>query len=303
MFTESQGTGSLNRSTDGGSNWSSIGNGLAGNNCFLPPYVIDPTNHLRMLYGTDSVYVSTDGGTNFSALSGNLTGGGSAAIRALEIAPSNPSYVYAATNDGRVLASTNGGSAFTLRLTGVAGWPRTTRELQADPSAPQTVYLAGATFGVPHVRRSVDAGATWQTLDGTLPDIPVNTVAAHPRSPVTALYAGTDAGVYRSIDDGMTWHIYGTGLPRANVVDIHVEVSGSRLVVATMGRGAWTVPLVYCYADFDDSGSANVNDFAAYLNAFAAGNPHANCDGSTSPPTLNINDFACFLNAFAAGCS
>jgi hypothetical protein len=26
----------------------------------------------------------------------------------------------------------------------------------------------------------------------------------------------------------------------------------------------------------------------------------ANCDGSTTPPTLNVNDFLCFMNAYAA---
>ena len=32
-------------------------------------------------------------------------------------------------------------------------------------------------------------------------------------------------------------------------------------------------------------------------------NCYANCDGSTVQPVLNANDFACFLNKFAAGCS
>ncbi len=43
-------------------------------------------------------------------------------------------------------------------------------------------------------------------------------------------------------------------------------------------------------------------DFSAFLNAYAAGSPEANCDGSTIPPVLNVNDFACFLNAYAIGC-
>jgi hypothetical protein len=45
-----------------------------------------------------------------------------------------------------------------------------------------------------------------------------------------------------------------------------------------------------------------VLDFACFLNRFAAGDPYANCDGSTTAPTLNVLDFACFLNRFAAGC-
>ncbi len=60
-----------------------------------------------------------------------------------------------------------------------------------------------------------------------------------------------------------------------------------------------------CYANCDNSNTApvlNVNDFACFLNAYAAGSPYANCDNSTTPPVLNVLDFACFLNTFAAGC-
>jgi hypothetical protein len=60
---------------------------------------------------------------------------------------------------------------------------------------------------------------------------------------------------------------------------------------------------VSCAADCDVSGSLNVADFGCFLNSFAAGDPYANCDGSTTPPVLNVADFACFLNRFAAGCS
>lgn len=46
----------------------------------------------------------------------------------------------------------------------------------------------------------------------------------------------------------------------------------------------------------------NANDFACFLNRFAAQDWYANCDGSTNEPWLNANDFQCFLNRFAAGC-
>lgn len=303
LFTESQGTGELYRSTNGGASFNTVGNGLSGRNCFMPPYLIDPTNPQRMLYATERLFRSTDGGSNFSALSPDLTGGGAAAIRALDQAPSDPNFVYAATNDGRVLASSDGGATFALRLSGVPGWPRTTREITADPSDPRTVYLATSAFGQPHIRRSRDAGVTWQTLDGDLPDIPVNIVVGVPHAPAPILYAGTDSGLYRSVDEGLSWHLHGSGLPRAQVVDIRPDAARSRIVIGTMGRGAWSAPLVYCYADFDDNGQLNINDFAAFLNGFASGSAHANCDSSTNPPALNVLDFACFLNAFSAGCS
>jgi hypothetical protein len=64
----------------------------------------------------------------------------------------------------------------------------------------------------------------------------------------------------------------------------------------------WTEP---CYANCDGSTTApalNVQDFACFLNRFAAGDSYANCDSSTTPPVLNVQDFGCFLNRFAAGC-
>lgn len=75
------------------------------------------------------------------------------------------------------------------------------------------------------------------------------------------------------------------------------------------GSVAQVLALAYqpcgCYANCDASTTPpalNVNDFACFLNKFAAGDPYANCDGSTTAPALNVLDFACFLNRFAAGC-
>jgi hypothetical protein len=60
-----------------------------------------------------------------------------------------------------------------------------------------------------------------------------------------------------------------------------------------------------CYPNCDQSTAEpilNVNDFACFINRYAAGNSYANCDGSTVEPVLNVNDFACFINLYAAGC-
>jgi hypothetical protein len=64
----------------------------------------------------------------------------------------------------------------------------------------------------------------------------------------------------------------------------------------------WGCPA--CYADCDASGPPlNIHDFMCFINRYAAGDPYANCDGSTTPPVLNVQDFACFLHEFAAGCT
>jgi photosystem II stability/assembly factor-like uncharacterized protein len=310
VFVESQGTGALYRSTDGGNTFNNSGSGLTGRNCFLPPYLIDPQNPQRMLYATERLFLSTNGGTSWTPLSGDLTAGAPAAIRSLAIAPSNPQFVYAATNDHRFLASTDGGVTFQLRLASTPGWPRVTREIAIDPTDPQTVYLATAAFGEPKIRRSRDAGQTWQDLTGSLPDVPINTVGVDTRGLLPVIYAGTDSGLYRSINEGQTWRKYGAGLPNACIIDLLVEVGGmggaggrQRIIIGTQGRGAWEVPIVMCYPDMDDTGTLTANDFQVFLNAYAAQSPLANCDRSTGAPVLTANDFQCFLNAFASGCS
>ena len=298
VFCEYQGTGNLYRSTDGGSSFNYAGSGIGGRNCFLPPYVIDPTNSNILYYGSERVYRSTNGGTSWGAWSGDLTDG-AGAIRSLAIAPSNPGYLYASTNDGNVLVSTNGGANFTQILDGHPGWPRVTRELFVDPTDERTVYLATAFFGTTQVRRSTDAGQTWEALDANLPDIPVNVVAVDHRRPRLTMYAGTDAGLLRSVDGGASWHAYPAGLPNAAVIDINLDTDRERVIVATQGRGAWSAAISYCTGDWNGDGDANTLDVLAFLNDWVAGDAGADVNGDGEVNTLDV---LAFLNAWNAGC-
>lgn len=239
MFGESQGTGNLRRSIDGGDSWNGIGDDLSGRNCFLPPYLIDPANPDRMLYGTHRIHESLDGGDSWAVISGDLSDG-DGAIRAIAIAASDSNYVYAATNDGNVQVSDDSGRTFRLIMDDHPGWPRVTREIWVSPTDPQTALLATAVFGVDQVRRTTDAGASWTPLDGDLPDVPVNIVIADERADPPTLYAGADTGVFYSLNDGATWRRYGAGLPTACVIDLILEPDRDRLVIGTQGRGAWS---------------------------------------------------------------
>jgi photosystem II stability/assembly factor-like uncharacterized protein len=270
LFVEYQGSGNLYLSTNGGGSFNYSGSGInsSDRNCFLPPYLIDPTASSRMWYATHRIYRSTNSGSSWTAISGDLTGGGSAAIRSLAVAPSDPNNIYAATNDGRVLRSTNGGTSFTLLLSGLPGWPRVTRELFVHPTNPLVVYLAGAGFGETKVQRSVDGGQNWAPLDGDLPDVPVDTVAVDVRGKLPVIYAGADDGLYYSINGGANWFRYGAGLPNACVIDLRLEPARQRLVAATQGRGAWRVPIAIP-GDMNGDGFVNFGDINPFVLALA----------------------------------
>ncbi len=54
-----------------------------------------------------------------------------------------------------------------------------------------------------------------------------------------------------------------------------------------------------CYADCDESGGLNIDDFVCFQTLFALGDPTADCDANGS---LDIDDFICFQTLFAIGC-
>lgn len=93
--------------------------------------------------------------------------------------------------------------------------------------------------------RTTNGGQTWQSIVGAdparrLPNVPVHVVKYDPVTPTT-LYAGTDLGVYFSIDDGASWDRMGEGFPVVPVRDIYVAKNQEFIRVATYGRGFWEI--------------------------------------------------------------
>lgn len=268
VFCEFQGTGSLYRSTNAGAsfNLSRTGISLSDRNCFLPPYEIDPTNPQRMVYGTHRVYQSVSGGQSWTPISGDLTATATGAIHSIAIAPSNPQTIWVTTNDGNVQVTFNGGGNWSLVRQGLPGWYRVMRQVFVSPTNHLTAYLAASAFGVDQVLRTGNGGQTWSALDGDLPDLPVNVVAADVRSTVSVVYLGTEIGVYRSLDDGVKWHRYGQGLPNGPVIDLRLDPARNRLLAATQGRGAWLID-VWVPGDINGDGSIGNADIGPFVDA------------------------------------
>ena len=60
-----------------------------------------------------------------------------------------------------------------------------------------------------------------------------------------------------------------------------------------------TIKVVTCYADMNDDGFLNINDFVAFQTTFAIGDDDAD---ATQGCVLDINDFIAFQTKFAIGC-
>jgi ligand-binding sensor domain-containing protein len=74
-------------------------------------------------------------------------------------------------------------------------------------------------------------------------DTPANSILIDPDFPAD-VYLATDIGVFVSGDKGSTWQPYGVGLPRTAVLELKIDAH-RKIVAATHGRGAWTIPALF----------------------------------------------------------
>jgi hypothetical protein len=86
------------------------------------------------------------------------------------------------------------------------------------------------------------------------------------------------------------------------VADVHAPDAGVYALTADNGCAvAVSAPatLSVCVADYDCSGGVNTADVLAFLNAWGAGDSHADLNGDGRTDTLDV---LAFLNAWGAGC-
>src|SRR5205807_376765 len=87
--------------------------------------------------------------------------------------------------------------------------------------------------------RSADAGQTWTSIKGDLPER--GSVLALAEDPVDAnlLFAGTEFGLYFTVDGGKKWVRLKGGLPTIAVKDVAIQKQQNDLAVGTFGRGIY----------------------------------------------------------------
>jgi photosystem II stability/assembly factor-like uncharacterized protein len=155
-----------------------------------------------------------------------------------------PGVLWAGTDDGNVWVTRDNGKAWAkLEVPGSPGY--WVSRVAASPSDPAAAYLSFTGFRNddfrPFLYKTTDYGATWASLAAGLPEGPVNVVREDPKNP-SLLFAGTDFGVYVSIDGGRAW-MKMPGLPTQPIHDLKVQPREADLVVATHGRGAYIVDI------------------------------------------------------------
>lgn len=243
VYTEQFGL-TLQRSDDNGLTFAQKLTGVyADNSYFYVPYVMDPSNPNRLLYGTDSVYESLNRGENWTRLSlpGNFGWTTNEVIESIAVAPSDPNTIYASPA-GTIYATFDHANSWQHRDIGgaPAGW---IQGLLVDSASNLTVYAARATYGGGHVFLTSNGGQGWADISGDLPDLPAYCLALDPRTTPHTLYVGNHNGVYVTQNLGAHWSRVGSGLPNTIVLCAEVNTNLNILAAGTYGRGLWEIGL------------------------------------------------------------
>jgi len=173
-------------------------------------------------------------------------------ITAISESPVMPGVVWAGTDDGNLQVSADNGTTFTEVGKNISGLPAGALN-GANPYWISRIdashFEAGGAYVAidghrsddlkPYVFVTHDYGRTWSNASGNLPAYGnVQVVREDPKNR-TLLYAGTEFGLFVSLDAGRSWEKFMTGYPTVRTDDILVHPRDGDLIVASHGRSIW----------------------------------------------------------------
>jgi photosystem II stability/assembly factor-like uncharacterized protein len=235
------------------------------------PIIISPHSHTRLYFAANKLFRSDDRGDTWKAISGDLTrqidrnklpvmgkvwepdavaknqstslyGN----IVALTESPKKEGLIYGGTDDGLIQVTGDGGQSWT-KYEKFPGVPDTTyvSRLAASSHDANVVFAAfdnhkNEDFR-PYLLRSSDAGKTWSSIAGNLPENGPVLAFAEDTVNASLWFAGTEFGAFFTVDGGAHWVQLKGGLPTIAVRDMAMQAREGDLVIATFGRGFYVL--------------------------------------------------------------
>lgn len=231
------------------------------------PMIVSPHKETRLYVAANKVFKSDDRGNTWNVISDDLTAqidrnsipvmgkywpadavakdvstSQWGTLVSLDESKIKAGLLYAGSDDGVISVTENDGGDW-IQVKSFPGVPEYTyvSDLCADRFDENVVY---ATFDnlkrddfKPYIYKSTDKGKTWISISGNLPENGTVYTLAQDHIRPELLFAGTEFGIFFTIDNGADWVQLKEGLPTIAVRDITIQERESDLVIATFGRG------------------------------------------------------------------
>ena len=112
------------------------------------------------------------------------------------------------------------------------------------PVASGTLYVGSPSGGL---WKTTDGGSSWSALTSTTPTLGVSAILIHPATPTTILLGTGDRdagdapgmGVYKSMDDGVTWNPSNSGMGNQTVSMMIMHPSDPNTILAATSGGIY----------------------------------------------------------------
>jgi len=231
------------------------------------PYIISPHSSKRLYWASNFVYRSDDRGDSWTRISPDLTRQLNWAelpimgkvwptdsvslhesttalsnVVSIDESPLLEGLIYAGTDDGLLRVTEDGGKNWRKveQFPGIPQWTYVS-DIFASPRDANVVFIAFNNWQrgdyKPYLLKSADRGNTFTSIAGNLPDRHDVWSVIQDHVNGDLLFAGTEFGLFVSVDGGGSWVQLKGGLPTIQVRDMTVQKRENDLVLGTFGRG------------------------------------------------------------------
>ncbi|HCS48785.1 MAG TPA: hypothetical protein DIW61_11240 [Candidatus Aminicenantes bacterium] len=231
------------------------------------PVHISPHSHTSIYYASQFLWKSDDRGDSWTRISPDLTRGifrleqpimgktwsadalwdhGAmsmfSTITTIDESRLQEGLIYVGTDDGLIQVTEDGGKSW-RKVDKTAGVPDYffVNKIKASKHDKDTVFAAVDSHKTgdykPYLMKSTDRGKTWVNIAGDLPPRTIVWAVTQDHLKKDLLFAGTEFGIYATLDGGAHWLKLGGGVPTISFRDIEVQERESDLVGASFGRG------------------------------------------------------------------
>ncbi len=218
------------------------------------PMRLSPHDPGTFYYGAQFLFRTQNRGTSWDVVSPDLTRqiaidpqyaiSPYGTLLWIDESPRQRGWLAVGTDDGLIQLTEDGGSTW-RKASPIPGVPERAqiRRVFHSAHADRTLYAAASAHEDddfrPFVAKSTDHGRTWTRIDANLPaGSPVLSLVEDLVNS-RLLFAGTQFGIYATLDGGARWFSLGLNLPTNAVHDLVVHPREGDLVIGTHGRGIW----------------------------------------------------------------